>query len=82
MKPRCSVCMYNFYVGYPLIGLGKFAKGTLTYATQFLEEVPQYLEEVVWRTVQVAQLFQIYKPWTDPNKIVIVVLGVYYGFPV
>ena len=63
VKPRGSVCMYNFYVEKPLLGLGKVARGTQTYATRALiDEVPQYLERVVRKAVHVANYFRFIGP--------------------
>ena len=47
MKPRWFVCLYNFYMGKPLLGLGKVARGTRTYAIRPSDEVPHYLGGVV-----------------------------------
>ena len=47
VKPRCSVWLYNFYVGKPLLRLGKVARGTRTYAIRPSDEVPYYMGGVV-----------------------------------
>ena len=60
VEPCCFGCMYNFYMKKTLLGLGKVARGTRTYATRPFEEVSQYLEGVVRKSVRVAQLSQTY----------------------
>ena len=82
MKPRWFVCLYNFYVGKPLLELGKVARGTRTYAIRPFDDVPQYLGGVVRRVVRVAQLSRIYRSRVDPNKFAVVVPSIHYGFSV
>ena len=65
MKPRYSICLYNFYVGKPLLGLGEVARGTRTYAIRPSDEVPQYLGGVVQKTIRVAS----YRGFIDPRRI-------------
>ena len=81
MKPGWFVCLYDFYVGKLLLGLGKVARGIRTYAIRPSNEVPQYLGGVVRRTVRIAQLSRIYKPRADHDQFVGVVIT-HYGFSV
>ena len=80
MKPRWFVCLYNFYVEKLLLGLGKVARGTRTYAIRPSDEVPQYLGGVVRRAGRVAQLSRIYRPQAGPDQSVVVVPGIHHGF--
>ena len=47
VKPCWFVCLYNFYVGKPLLRLGKVARGIRTYAIRPSDEVPHYMGGVV-----------------------------------